>query len=201
MCRVALLCLLASVPLRAGSTSPAALPVTVLIDFEQPHSSVSFDALQHELRRILNPARVDVDLRIRSEVPPSSQFGELLLFKMRGHCTMSPAALPIGALSDERGALAMTYSVDGKMLSFGEVECDRVRDCVQRALGKGNPEVHQAAYGIALARVMAHEMYHMLANSATHTKDGLTKKALSGRELSQAALPLAENAAAALRTH
>lgn len=199
MCRVALLSLLAGLPLlHAGSIAPdAALPITVLLDFEQPHSPVTFEALETELRRILTPAHLHVDLRIRSEVPASSQFGELLLFKMKGHCTMS--ALPIGALSDERGPLAMTYSVDGQMLSFGEVECDRVRESVQRALGKGNPEAHQGIYGMALARVMAHEMYHMIANCAAHTKGGLTKPSLSGQELSQDRLSFAGEAATALR--
>jgi hypothetical protein len=199
MCRVALLCLLACTPvLRAGSNLPAAtLPVTVLLDFEQPHSSTSLQALAQELERILGPARLKVDLRIKSEMPPASEYGELVLFKMRGHCTMN--ALPIAALSDERGALAMTYSVDGQLLPFGEVQCDRVRGSVQRALGKGDPERHQAALGIALARVMAHEMYHMIANRSAHTKDGVTKESLSARELSQAVLPLSGKANDALR--
>ena len=194
MCRVALLCLLTGVPvLYAGSNSTAAAsPVTVLLDFEQPHSSVSFASLQNELTRILTPTRLNVDLRDKSEVSPSAEFGELLVFKMKGHCTMN--ALPIGALSDERGPLAMTYSANGQILSFGEVECDRIRESLQRVIGKGNPEAHQAAYGIALARVMAHEMYHMMANCSAHTKGGLTKKTLSGSELSQHLLPLDHDA-------
>jgi len=199
MCRAALVCLLACVSsLRAGSSPRTALPVTVLLDFEQPHSSASFAALHQELERILKPARLKVDLRIKSEVAPLSEFGELLLFKMKGHCTMD--VLPIGALLDERGPLAMTYSVDGQLLSFGEVECDRVRQSVQSVLGRGNPEAHQAALGVALARVMAHEMYHMIANSAAHTKNGVTKESLYGRELSQDALPLAGYVSDALRT-
>jgi hypothetical protein len=199
MCRAALVCLLASAAmLRAESKiSATVLPVTVLLDFEQPHSAASLQALAQELDRILAPAQLKIDLRIKSEVPASAQFGELVLFKMKGHCSMN--ALPIGALSDERGALAMTYSVDGQLLSFGEVECDRVRGSVQRALGRGDPERHQAALGVALARVMAHEMYHMIANSSTHTKDGVTKESLSGAELAERPLSLTGKAKDALR--
>lgn len=178
--------------------STTATSVTVLLDFEQLHSRASFDALRQELGRILKPARLKVDLRIKSEVPPSAQFGELVVFKMRGACTMN--ALPIGALSDERGALAMTYSVDGQLLPFGAVECDRVRESLQQVLGSGNPEEHQSAFGVALARVMAHEMYHMIGRCAAHTKDGITKESLSGRELAARALPLPANAANALRS-
>ena len=203
MCRAALpFLLLCALPLRAGLSPSAkpevAVPVTVLLDFEQPHSPASFLALKQELARILTPARFAVDLRIRSEVSASAEFRELVLFKMKGACTMS--ALPIDALSDERGALAMTYSVDGQVLPFGEVECDRVRLSVQRAVGRGSSEAHQAAFGVALARVMAHEMYHMIAKSSAHTKGGITKKSLSGRELSQETLPLPGEATDALRS-
>lgn len=197
MCRAALVCLLAGVSvLRAESQlSSATLPVTVLLDFEHPHSRASLRALNDELNRILASARLKVDLRIKSEVSPDAEFGELVLFKMRGYCTMN--ALPIAALSDERGALAMTYSVDGHLLPFGEVECDRVRGSVQKAVGRGNPEAHQVVYGMALARVMAHEMYHMIGNRSSHTSDGLTKESLSARELSQAELPLSGKAMSA----
>lgn len=199
MCRVALLCLFPAVCLLHAALNPAttALPVTVLLDFEQPHSSASLDAMQQELNRLLSPVRLKVDLRLKAEVPESAEFGELLLFKMKGSCTMK--ALPIGALSDERGPLAMTYSSNGQILSFGEVECDRVRESLQRVFGKRNPDAHEAAYGVALARVMAHEMYHMMGNCAAHTKHGLTKESLSGRELSEDTLPLAAEATDALR--
>jgi len=183
---VALLSFLITVSLSQAevpSVASTPSPVTVLLDFDQPHSSVSLQSMQQELDRILASARLKVDLRLHNELPDAPQFHDVVIFKMKGHCTMN--ALPIAALSDERGALAMTYSVDGSLLPFGEVECDRVRQSVQRAVGKGNPESHQAVFGIALARVIAHEMYHMISNSSTHTKDGVTKESLSGRELSQ----------------
>ena len=201
MCRVALLCIFSVCTLHAApDSSPVtgpvmAPPVTVLLDFEQPHSSASFAALQQELDRILAPARLHIDLRDKSDVPPYAQFGDLLIFKMKGACSMT--SLPIGALSDERGPLAMTYSADGQMLSFGEVECDRVRQCLQRVFGRGNPHAHEAAFGIALARVMAHEMYHMMGNCADHTRHGVTKRSLSGQELSQQRLPLGSEASEA----
>lgn len=86
--------------------------------------------------------------------------------------------MPVGALSDERGPLAMTYSSDGELLHFGEVECDRVRQSLQRVLGKGYPEKRQAALGMALGVVMAHEMYHVMANAKSHTGQGITTQSL-----------------------
>lgn len=194
---VALCFLLVSVAtLEAAPNSTA--PVTVLLDFEHPYSPASIQALQHELPGILAGTSLKIDLRLKSEVPAHPEFGgALVLFKMKGQCTMN--ALPLGALSDERGPLAMTYSVDGDLLPFGAVECDRVRQSIQRTLGLGDPEAHQTAYGRALAAVMAHEIYHMLTKSPGHTKEGVTRESLSGRELAEGKLTLSEKARASLR--
>jgi hypothetical protein len=169
------------------SAAPAAVSstqaVTVLVDFEKPHSALFIDALRNQLHALLGPVGFKVDLQLKSELPPYPEFAELVLFKMKGSCTMSALPLPIGALSDERGPLAMAYSSDGEVLHFGEVECDRVRESLQRILGRGNSEKHQAVFGTALGLVIAHEMYHMMANSSAHTKTGVTKSSLSAREL------------------
>jgi hypothetical protein len=155
--------------------------VTVLVDFEKPYSTASIDALRGELQTLFSPSGLKIDLRLKSELPPGSEFNQLVVFKMKGACSMLP--MPVGALSDERGPLAMTYSIDGELLHFGEVECDRVRQSLQRVLGKGYPEKRQAALGMALGVVMAHEMYHMMANAKGHTGQGITKHSLSAEEM------------------
>ena len=177
-------------------STPAA--VTVLLDFEQTHSTAPLSAMRRELQKIMGAAGVSVDVQLKSETAEHEQFSRLVFFKMKGACTMN--ALPVGALSDERGPLAMTYTSDGKLLPFGEVECDRVRESVERTLGRGDPEGQQLAYGTALARVMAHEIYHMIANSKGHTKDGATRESLSSRELILRQLPLGSKAEAQVRT-
>jgi hypothetical protein len=177
-------------------SSPAA--VTVILDFEQANWTAPLPAMKRELQNIMKSAGVRVDVQLKSEAAEHAQFSRLVLFKMKGACTMN--ALPVGALSDERGPLAMTYTSDGKLLPFGEVECDRVRESVERTLGRGDPEGKQLAYGTALARVMAHEMYHMIANSKSHTKDGATRESLSSRELLGRQLLLGNEAEAEVRT-
>jgi hypothetical protein len=157
--------------------------VTVLVNFEKPHSEVSVVALRHELSNLLEPAGLAVEVMLRSELPLYPEFSELVVFEMKGSCSMKTLALRMDELPDERGPLAMAYSSDGQILHFGEVECDRVRECLQRITGRGSPEKHQAAFGTALGIVMAHELYHMIAGAAAHTKGGLTKKSLSAREL------------------
>jgi hypothetical protein len=171
--------------------------VTVLVDFEKPYSTASIDALRGELQTLFASSGLKIDVRLKSELPPGSEFNQLVVFKMKGACSMLP--MPVGALSDERGPLAMTYSSDGELLHFGEVECDRVRQSVQRVVGKGYPEKRQAALGMALAVVMAHEMYHMMANAKAHTGHGITKHSLSAEEMLAGELSIPDTARKAVQ--
>ena len=180
-----------------GASTPSA-PVTVLVDFENPHSDVSLKAMRAGLASILTPAGISVDVQLKSDLPPDPQFAELVIFKMKGSCTMNARPVPIGALSDERGALAMAYSSDGQILHFGEVECDRIRTSLSHVLGSSASTKNQNAFGQALAMVIAHEIYHMIGNAKEHTHKGLTKSSLSAGELLNGRLKLPEQALGAI---
>ena len=158
--------------------------VTVLVNFQKPHSNVSVTALRQELRDLLEPAGISVDVMLKSEMPPSPQFSELVVFEMKGSCSMdaAPRTLPL-ASQEDRGPLGLAFSSNGEILHFGEIECDRVRRCLQRVTGGDRHEKHQAEYGTALGIVVAHEIYHMIAGAKEHTKTGLTKESLSAHEL------------------
>jgi predicted nucleotidyltransferase len=173
-----------------ASSQAATRRVTVLVNFEKPHSEVSVKALQHELTELLEPVGVTVDLMLKSDIPKNPEFSELAVFEMKGSCSMSNTPRSFDDLPDERGPLAMSYTSDGQVLHFGEVECDRVRQCLQRITGRSEPEKHQAAYGKALGIVIVHELYHMIAGAKGHTKGGLTKESLSAEELLDSKLSL-----------
>ncbi len=196
--RLAVCCLLLNTLHVFAATLPSPPPViTVLLNYEQPYSHSSFEALQQQLGRVLKDVGLKLDLRDRKKAGPKEEFSEVFVFDMKGHCSMEP--IPVGALSDERGPLAMAYSADGAILPFGQVECDHVRRSIQRIIGDRNPRMYQSAFGSALGLVMAHEIYHMLARSAVHTNDGVTKHSLSAQELLDSRLSLPDAARLAMR--
>jgi hypothetical protein len=171
--------------------------LTVLLDYERPGSVVASHSMERELTSILANAHMQVHVMAREAAANHAQFGDLVLFHMRGSCSMQE--LPIAAVSDERGPLAMTFTSDGEPLHFGEVKCDRVRRSVLRTVDATSLQAQSQMwqdreYGVALARVMAHEIYHMLAQSTEHTKTGVTKRALSSSDLRSAPLRFSEDA-------
>ncbi len=185
---------LANPRLWAGGINSSPLrSVAVILDYDQPFSDVSQRAMQRELNVILLKVGLQPQLYLKSQLPENPQFENLVMFRMKGFCSMHQE-LPVSALSDERGALAMTYSSNGQLLSFGAVECDRIKRCLTRSLHNPGGFGSDLVLGRALGRVVAHEMYHMLGNAKQHTTEGVTKERFSARDLSEGELRLSDDA-------
>jgi hypothetical protein len=172
-------------------------PLTVLMDFESPHSDTSLNALRYSLNKLLNPGGLSVQVQLKSELPASPQFGQLVVFKMKGSCSLTP--LHSSNPSLDAGPLASAFTSDGQVLHFGEVQCDRVRHSLQRIPGFAASLKNQQTYGSALAIVIAHEVYHMLGNATSHTHEGLTKSSLSASELFDSRMTLPPSAISILQ--
>jgi hypothetical protein len=166
--------------------------VNIILQFESPQSVAAMCAMEdnviHSLRNTIDVSFGDpASASIPSE-------GRLVVFTMRGSCTMG-AEGDTAPVSGE--TLASTFVTDGAILPFGEIRCDRIRASVTHEYGPANPQMHQYQFGLALASVMKHELYHMLSGSAGHTYKGVTKRSLSPLEL-VSNVPVPENAAAAM---
>jgi len=172
--------------------------VTVLVQFEKQQSQVSLLDMQRGIQSILDPIGLTVNVRHRSSVKEHEQFGPLVIFTMKGRCDMDP--WPMTRSSSQGRALAMAYSSDGIVLPFGEVQCDRVRESIQSAVGRVNSGTYKSMFAKAIGVVMAHELYHMLANSSHHTKAGVTKESLSPLELVDNHLEFPDSAKEAIRS-
>jgi hypothetical protein len=172
----------------APHTIPASpVSLTVVFQFDGPHSEKSFQEMKQELGAILKDSGILIDWRERNQVSSSDSFANLVVVKFRGACKIDPAA----DLDVESGPLAFTHTSDGAILPFSEVECDRVRSALLRASFPVQNRAHfEIVYGRAMARVLAHELYHVLAGTESHSHHGLTQRALSGAELASDELEL-----------
>jgi hypothetical protein len=72
--------------------------------------------------------------------------------------------------------------VDGEIRPFIDIQCDRVQASLNSVLWRQDQN-SSVALGRALARVLAHELYHVLAGTAAHSRTGIAKPALSGTDL------------------
>ena len=163
----------------AAKSHDQADSITLIFQFEGPYAAKSLAEAQREIGSIMKDAAVRIEWRELEHVAAPDWFPKLVVVKFKGRCRMEPVADSAG----ESGPLAFTYSTDGSVLPFTEIECDRVRSTLRTAMWGGDYGHSDILFGRALARVLAHELYHILAGTKSHAHDGIAQPALSGSNL------------------
>jgi hypothetical protein len=124
--------------------------------------------MKKEAGKIMNTAGYDLDWRSLKQNHGTEGFNNVVVVKFHGKCRLE---FPVLAGSDVEVpvTLASTLVQDGRVLPFSEVQCDQVR----KVLSYAPPKDRQKALGLALGRVVAHELYHFLANTTRHAATGV----------------------------
>ena len=170
--------------------------ITILLDFQGPHSESSITEMKREFADVMKDAAIPFDFRLLSEAA-NQNFSDLLVFRFKGKCVLEPAAY----LYDERGPMAFTYSTGGVVQPFGEVDCGKLTTAVRSAMSGGDFARADLLFGRALGRVVAHEVVHMLSKSGAHGHSGVASRALSGTQLIAPELHLAAEDKERLHSH
>jgi len=177
----------------------AQAPLAVYYSFDTAPPADLFTEMQSELGRILAPSGVRAAWRaIDAPRDGREDFPGIVVLHFRGRCDLKGAAG--NSEPDPAGrTLAETELIDGHILPFGAVDCDKVRAFIAPVL-KSIPAGDQAAaLGRALARVSAHEIYHMLAGTETHARKGIFRAAHSRTDLTAATFSFAAPESSRLR--
>ncbi len=169
-----------SIPVLAHSSSTA---VTAVVLPQGRYSKLAVREMNREAGRILK--RSGVSLHTRIGPPQQAVRGLLVVVKLVGHCDMdgTPAYL-------EPGPLGWAHEVDGEIIPFSDLACDNLRGAVEAAIAEGNPIRANVLLGRAMGRVLAHELYHIVGDTAAHAREGVAQPALTPRELTTGELDL-----------
>jgi hypothetical protein len=163
---------------RASDNHPRVVTLLLYVDVPQEASTNSVEIMKRELQELLNSTTLRFDFIDPESAKAPAYFQTLVSVRLTGTCNVE-----LRAIDPSHGPLAFAHSSDGRILPFVEVKCDRVRNHVRAAFWGPDTDRSEYLYGRALARVLAHELYHVLTGRKEHTSMGLTRKSLSGNEL------------------
>ena len=152
--------------------------LTIVLEFQGPHSNRSIADMEQEAQGALKDSGLSLNWTLRSDLGQSFP-SDLVLVRFRGRCILDAGRYS----DDEGGPLAFTYVTDGIVLPFSEIACDRVTASIRTAMWGGDYENADTLLGRALGRVLVHELVHILAGDGVHGHAGIAKRALSGGEL------------------
>jgi hypothetical protein len=131
-------------------------------------------AMRAEVQRLLTPANLEVVWKNTVERKAGEDFELVAVVSFDGLCSAMQASQPAATLPTV--SLADTSISDGRILPFFHVDCTRVN----QILGS---HVESSILGRALGRVIAHEIYHIIARTAEHHDTGIAKAVFSSRDL------------------
>jgi hypothetical protein len=174
-----MICLtLGVMPAIGGGGVAHVAPVTLYTQFQQDPPAPMVQALQNELAAIMAPTGLLFSWHSLSEAGGQVS-SQLAIIHFKGECDTQQLRQETGF----PGPLGWTHISDGEILPFIDVNCDGLRIFVQRELSGVGAAERETVFGRAAARILAHELYHLLANTRSHTSGGIGKAAYSVQEL------------------
>lgn len=164
----------------AAITSQAAERPTLgfITEFPDDVSQEVRDEFRMETERILQVAGVDLAWRSPNQAGSRDSFSRMVVMSFRSGCTPALTTARRGGT-----ALGVTSVTGGRVLPFVELDCHRVQESAEMGGCQTRSLRCAAILGRALARVAAHEMFHVLTASRAHAKSGLMKAAFDRQDL------------------
>jgi len=166
----------------AGSPlrSPQLAPITLFTQYQQPAPQGIVDALQEEVASILASVGFHFEWHDLSTSKAAGPAVELAVVTFRGNCDV-PGVWQRN--SDRPKALGFTSVTDGEILPFTTVDCDRTGGFLAQSLSRLPVNERPAAFGRALGRILAHELFHIFAKTQRHGHGGVAKQAYTVGDL------------------
>jgi hypothetical protein len=155
--------------------------VGVFLDFDSAPGKMSVEVMKKEVDALLKPSGISLDWRLAGENHGDESFAGLVVLKFKGKCKVE--GWNGEAVPGQTSTLGATQVSHGRVLPFSEVKCDALREALSYLRPDANQGERQSAFGLAMGRVVAHELYHILARTTSHAARGLAKAAESLQDL------------------
>jgi hypothetical protein len=168
---------------RSESTFPAGAVVEVYLHGNSASAADILDEMNRELAILMQHAGFQIIDSHGNDQAPSVEAAHVIVVELRGACAVpmarSSSAEPIPpALS-----LASSAVADDMVLPFSWVDCSALNRFLGPAISGQTAPDQAFIYGRAMARLLAHEFYHVLAQTGDHTQTGICKASFSRADL------------------
>lgn len=164
-------------------------------------SAAALRSAQRELDRILGPAGIDMVWKYLELRKSSEQFDEVVVITFEGSCSDAdlPAIQKAARKSADEVVLADSSVSNGRVLPFIRVDCGYLASMLASTLRPMAAPERDAAFGRALGRVIAHEIYHITGQTTEHQERGVAKASFSVHDLTAAAFEFDHGGVAQMR--
>jgi hypothetical protein len=184
-------------PSRTAELRHTDLAVYLVTGRNQP--AAALENMKRELSGIMRSAGYRVVYGDPRAPDPEGQYSALAVLELRGTC-----GIPAGNFHAERAvasgaSLAETSVSSGVVLPFSRIDCVSLTRLIGPFLDEPAAQ-RDYLYGRAMARLAAHEIYHVVIGSREHCRHGVAKASFSVNDLLQEGFDFDGAALALLRS-
>ena len=155
------------------------VPFRLYTDFQSEPPKAVREAMREELESIMSPIGWPIEWSPMPRTTYAEMSVTLAIARFRGMCDVADLAPG----SNPRTVLGSTNVTNGRILPFADVDCDAIVSFLGSVLTCVSVEKRRIIFGRAVARVLAHELYHILAMEEGHTASGLGAAAFCAQDL------------------
>ncbi len=153
-------------------------PLVLFLDTPVGQPSTVLAKMKEEAASLLRPAGWEVSFRDLRSRRAGESFDQFVVVKWNGVCDGA-----VHQAAGDKSRLAFAHTSDGRILPFVEVECRTLNALLFGAAHDDHNWKRNMLLGRALGRVIAHEVFHVLTQRATHDAAGVGKPYFRRRDL------------------
>jgi hypothetical protein len=158
--------------------------------------AAAFEEMKKELAALMSAAGVAI--RWENAASHGVVDGATVVVDLEGDCSAGFRAEMESAAKGIR--IGSTATANGEILPFVNVNCGAIAGLIGLLMADRPVVWKELAFGRALGRVLAHELYHVLTQSGDHVNSGIAKANFSGADLIESRFVFDEVALARIRS-
>jgi hypothetical protein len=178
-------CALACLPVVGAEISGnAASDLVVYVNAGTNQGAPPLAFMREEANSLMQSAGYSIEWRDAKAPGIAVDAPNVVLVKLAGSCTVPMSPIPgVAPPDDNQPSLASTAVQDGTVLPFSRIECTQLTRMLSGMFGREAPARRTYLYGRAMGRLLAHELYHILAQTRDHAAAGVGKPCFTASDL------------------
>ena len=166
----------------SGTNRPRTdLAVYLTADPHQPPAPL--ENMKRELSGIMQAAGYRVVYSDPRSPASETPYSALVVLELRGSCGMPAGNYRVERAVASGASLAETSVSEGVVMPFSRINCANLTRLIGPVLAEEAGAQRDYYYGRAMARVAAHELYHVVMGSRDHGHEGVAKPNFSVADL------------------
>jgi hypothetical protein len=139
--------------------------------------------IKQELGHLLQAAAIHVKWQDPVVDRGGSENDFAAVIRLRGACRPTEPSTRFEHTVSGPFTLASSAVADGVILPFGDIDCAALNSFLGPSLWREPDQVREFVYARAVARLMAHELYHVIGQTHVHARSGVAEPAFTVAEL------------------